>query len=164
LRSQRSASSLIEAFDRCLAARTFHRHSPDELWNGVNDSRRRGSTEATGGLRSAPGVSRRPQCPKPRLIRRSSPFPRHSDTLLVAMTHPTPSVPTLELVWSQSVDQPQNFPKQFPRHRDGGCGLRAAKRASLQQHCSSRLRAICEFLEEVAHGCSLLARTLPGSP
>ncbi len=32
------------------------RHSPDELWNDVDDSRRRGSREAIGGLRSASGV------------------------------------------------------------------------------------------------------------
>jgi hypothetical protein len=32
------------------------RHSPDELWNGVDDSRRRGAREAIGGLRSASGV------------------------------------------------------------------------------------------------------------
>jgi hypothetical protein len=30
------------------------RHSPDQLWNGVDDSRRRGSREATGGLRPTP--------------------------------------------------------------------------------------------------------------
>ena len=40
-----------------------NRHSPDELWNGVDASRRRGSPEATGGLRSAPGVSIVPGVP-----------------------------------------------------------------------------------------------------
>src|SRR6266536_394314 len=32
------------------------RYSPDELWNGVDDSRRRGCREAIGGLRRASGV------------------------------------------------------------------------------------------------------------
>ncbi len=36
--------------------RHLYRHSPDELWNGVDDSRRRGSREAMGALRSAFGV------------------------------------------------------------------------------------------------------------
>jgi len=35
----------------------LNRHSPDELWNGVDDSRRGGFPGSTGGLRSAPGVS-----------------------------------------------------------------------------------------------------------
>ena len=39
------------------------RRSTDEFWNGVDDSRRRGSTEATGGQRSAPGVSVVPGVP-----------------------------------------------------------------------------------------------------
>ena len=44
-------------------ATQVNRHSPDELWNGVDASRRRGSPEATGGLRSAPGVSIVPGVP-----------------------------------------------------------------------------------------------------
>jgi hypothetical protein len=38
-------------------ASNSNRHSPDEIWNGVDDSRRRGSPEGTDQLRSAPGVS-----------------------------------------------------------------------------------------------------------
>src|SRR5580700_1604326 len=33
------------------------RHSPDELWNGVDDSRQRGSRKAAGRLRGVPGIS-----------------------------------------------------------------------------------------------------------
>src|SRR5216683_1315851 len=35
----------------------MRRHSPDEFWNSVDDSRQRGSPEATSGLRSARGAS-----------------------------------------------------------------------------------------------------------
>ena len=58
------------------------RHSPDELWNGVDGSRRQSSPEATGGLRSAPGVSVILGVPNDVCIRRFGYFPRHSDTLL----------------------------------------------------------------------------------
>ena len=45
------------------------RHSPNELWNGVDNSGRRGFPKVTGGTRSAPGVFRRAQRTKRRLIR-----------------------------------------------------------------------------------------------
>jgi len=41
----------------------FSRHSPDELWNGVDGSRRQSSPKATGGLCSAPSVSVVPGVP-----------------------------------------------------------------------------------------------------
>jgi len=46
-----------------IRASGLNRHSPGELWNGVDDSSRRGSPEAKGGLRSAPGVSVVPGVP-----------------------------------------------------------------------------------------------------
>jgi hypothetical protein len=45
--------------DQALDNRRFFvliRHSPDQLWNGVNGSRRWDSPEVIGGLRSASGV------------------------------------------------------------------------------------------------------------
>jgi hypothetical protein len=41
-------------------ASNSNRHSPDEIWNGVDDSRRRGSPEGTDQLRSAPPAFRSP--------------------------------------------------------------------------------------------------------
>jgi hypothetical protein len=72
-------------------------------WNGVDDSRRRGSREATGGLRSASGV---PAIPNDIWSRDLAIFPR-----IQAHSFRRDEASVLQLLrwgrsWSQSVDQP----------------------------------------------------------
>jgi len=83
----------------------------------VDDSRRRGSQEAIGGLRSASGV---PAVPNDVRSGDWPFFPASRHTPSVVMMHPTVPVLRWGWPWSQSDDQPQDFLEQFLRHRDLG--------------------------------------------
>src|SRR6266568_3870976 len=97
-----------------MNSRLLIRYFPDELRNSVDDSRRRGSREATGGLRGASGV------PAVRMTSDPAIWLASRRTPSVVMTHPHLQLLRWGRSWSQSVDQPQDFLKQFLRHRDLG--------------------------------------------
>ena len=95
----------------------INRNSPDELGNGVDDSRPRDFPEAIGELRCAFGVPAVPNDGSTTAIWPFSSVSRHAPS--VVMTHPPLQLLRWGRPWSQSVDQPQDFLEQFLRHFEG---------------------------------------------